>query len=320
MKKILIVGAGGIGQHLSARLKSQGFHGWITSDRDQLVFKRRWLKSKKPDAVFIAIPTPDWDKGRIAKIYILSCVESGIPVITCEKGALAYHADVLKPHLSKIGFSATVGGGTRMLKYVQGKHLAGRQVKISTVLNGTLNFIFSQMKCGTTLDEACRHAIRLGYAEPGADDPISLINGELRDVLMKTCVFFNTVLAKDEIITPDYFGKFELAADDLESLSEIGKDYRMVVNFSNHPKPQGPQTFGKEFSLHSHDRWHISGGFRQISHTPELYSWLPGGVGNAVNIVDGEFGSGGEYTLSGPGAGREPTTSAMIADFAELCP
>ncbi len=320
MKKILIVGAGGIGQHLFDRLKSQGFHGWMTTQRDRQVFKRSWLKTKKPDAVFVAISTPDWDKGRAAEYYILSCVEAGIPVITCEKGALAYHADVLKPHLGKIGFSATVGGGTRMLKYVQGKHLANRQVKISAVINGTLNFIFSQMSCGTTLDESCRQAIQLGYAEPGADDPISLINGELRDVLMKTCVFFNTVLATDEIITPDYFGKFELTTDDLESLNQVGKDYRLIVSFSNHPKPQVSQTFGEEFSLHSHDGWHITGGFRQISHTPQLYSWLPGGVGNAVNIVDGELGSGGEYTLSGPGAGREPTTSAMLADLAELCP
>jgi homoserine dehydrogenase len=313
MKKISIIGAGGIAKHLQSRLKAQGHHAWLTTRRNKEEFSGL-LKSKQIQAVFIAIST--LDKGEAARDYILASVKAGIPVITCEKGALAYHAEILKPHLDKIGFSATVGGGTRMLKYVAERHLAGKQAEIHAVVNGTLNFIFDEIRRGgRSLGEACK----LGYAEPGASDPLSLINGELRDVRMKTCVFFNTVLAAQKLVTPDHFGSLEQTADDLERLSEEGGDHRLVVSFLNHKSTREYPRYGKQFGLHFIEGWHITGAFRQITQASQLSSWLPGGVGNAVHIIEGELGSGGKYTLSGPGAGHEPTTSAMLADFEELC-
>ncbi|MEI6480673.1 MAG: hypothetical protein WCO12_04160, partial [bacterium] len=104
-----------------------------------------------------------------------------------------------------------------------------------------------------------------------------------------------------------------------EELSEEGGDYRLVISFSNHESIKENPRFGKQFGLHFIDGWHITGSFRQITQASQLASWLPGGVGNAVHIIEGELGSGGKYTLSGPGAGHEPTTSAMLADFKELC-
>ena len=125
---------GGIAKHLQSRLVGQGHHAWLTVRKSKEEFKAL-LRSEQIQAVFIAIST--LDKGEAARDYILTCVEAGIPVITCEKGALAYHAKVLKPHLDYIGFSATVGGGTRMLKYVQDRQLTGKQVEIHAVVNGT---------------------------------------------------------------------------------------------------------------------------------------------------------------------------------------
>ncbi|MFA6602037.1 MAG: hypothetical protein WCT02_04240 [Candidatus Paceibacterota bacterium] len=316
MKKAIIIGAGGIAKHLAVRLESQGITVYSVG-RNQAVQFSGLLEAEKPHAVFLTIST--LDKGEAARDYILTCIKARIPVITCEKGALAYHAKTLKPHLGKIGFSATVGGGTRMLKYVAGRHLANKQVEISAVVNGTLNFIFDEIRRGgRSLGEACKEACKLGYAEPGATDPLSLINGELKDVRMKTCVFFNTILAIDRIVTPDELGLLEQTAPDLEQLNEEGGDYRLVVSFSNHKQTKEHPRFGKRFKLHFVDGWHITGSFRQITQASQLSSWLPGGVGNAVHIIEGELGSGGKYTLSGPGAGHEPTTSAMLADFEEL--
>ncbi len=317
--KVAIIGGGAIAKHLSARLESKGVSVCFSLRRNHTEPSfETLLAQEKPQAVFLAIST--LDKGESARDYILACVKAGIPVITCEKGALAYHAEVLRPHLATIGFSATVGGGTRMLKYVAERHLADKQVEIHAIVNGTLNFIFDEVRRGgRSLGEACKEAYKLGYAEPGASDPLSLINGELKDVRMKTCVFFNTVLATQKLVTPDQFGLLEQTTDDLEQLSEEGGDHRLVVSFSNHKSTKEYPRFGKQFGLHFIDGWHITGAFRQITQASQLSSWLPGGVGNAVHIIEGELGSGGKYTLSGPGAGHEPTTSAMLADFAELC-
>ena len=318
MKKVGIIGAGGIAKHLATRLKSQEINVCFSLTRDRSEQLSQLLESEKPQAVFLTIST--LDKGEAALNYIQTCIKARVPVITCEKGALAYHAKILKPHLNKIGFSATVGGGTRMLKFVIDRHLENRQVEINAVINGTLNFIFDEIRRGgRSLGEACKEACKLGYAEPGATDPLSLINGELKDVRMKTCVFFNTVLATDTIATPNEFGLLEQTADSLEQLNEEGGDYRLVVSFSNHKQNKDHPRFGKQFELHFADGWRITGSFRQITQASQLSSWLPGGVGNAVHIIEGELGSGGKYTLSGPGAGHEPTTSAMLADFKELC-
>jgi homoserine dehydrogenase len=317
MKKVAIIGAGGIATHLRARLLSQGINVCCSLQKNPRDKLASLLEHEKPQAVFLAIST--LDEGEAARDYILTCIKAEIPIITCEKGALAYHAKVLKPHLDKIGFSATVGGGTRMLKYVQSRHLTGKQVEIHAVVNGTLNFIFDEICQGRSLGEACKEACGLGYAEPGATDPLSLINGELKDVRMKTCVFFNTILASDRLVTPHELELLRLTAKEVEQLSERSGDYRLVISFTNKKSAREHTRFGRQFSLHFVDSWHITGSFRQVTQASELSSWLPEGFGNAVHIIEGNLGSGGTYTLLGPGAGHEPTTSAMLADFEELC-
>ena len=316
-KRVGIVGAGAIAKHLANRLTVMGVDVVFMFGRNSQKIFENFLDDVNLDAVFIAIST--LDKGEAARDYILKCAERDIQVITCEKGSLGYHSDVV--HLSKIGklgYSATVGGGTRMLKYLRGRRQIKGTVEIHAVLNGTLNFVFDEMRGnGRSLGEACEEASRLGYAEPGATDPLSLINGELKDVLMKTCVLFNTSLSDKVIITPDGLGSFEQTAEDLEIMSETGGDLRLVISFSNHRTMKEYSCVGNSFSLNSADGWSITGAFRDIPKSSQAFSWLPVGVGNAIHLIEGDLGHGGKYTLLGPGAGHEPTTSAMIADFEE---
>jgi homoserine dehydrogenase len=310
VEKVIIVGGGRIGKHLGTRLVSRGVDVLFTGRTHAGAPFARLLQEEQPQAVFVCIST--LDQGEAARDYILASVRAGISVITCEKGALAYHAVALKPHLNNIGSSATVGGGTRMLKYLSGRRLGSKKVEIHAVLNGTLNFIFDEVgRGGRTLGEACEEALRLGYAEPGASDPLSLINGELKDIAMKVRVLFNTVLATGALVVPTDFRFPEVTEDRLQLLGEEGKDYRFTISFTNYKPP-------KEY-MHFAGEWYFSAGFRQVNRMPHLATWLPGGVGNALHIIEGELGSGGKYTLSGPGAGHEPTTSAMLADFEELC-
>ena len=317
MKKVAVVGTGSIGSHLIERLRNESVEVcFVRSSKSGNQFPLdRLLDDERPDAVFLAIPTKD--SGEVARDYILECVTKGVPIITCEKGSLAYHADALRRYLHLIGYSATVGGGTQMLKYLQDRRLHAGPVEIQAVINGTLNFVFSELQNGRSLDEAYQEALRLGYAEPGAKDPRSLINGELGDVVMKTCVMLNVGFSVEKPITPKGIFFYPVDEGGLEVLATEGADYRFVVSFSNSSVPKrGYHSPIPIFTIENWSGWNVVGGFKQITASQ---NWLPSGVSNAVHITEGKLGAGGKYTLSGPGAGAEPTTSAMLADFNRLC-
>ncbi len=320
--KIGIIGAGRIGTHLKIRLGSEGhavsFLPRMT--RTAAAFLRA-LDAEAVEAVFLTISTRD--TGEAALSYILACMQAGIPLITCEKGALAYHCDVLKPYLKKIGFNATVGGGTRMLRYAADRYSnSDGPIEFKMVLNGSLNFIFDEMSGdGRSLFEACMEADERGYTEPGAHDPLSLVNSELRDVALKTCIFFNTILAKDSWGSclkplPELF--VELDGMDLQKLVEDETGHRVFISISSEPF-RHPEESLKHCFFKSHDGWNIIGGFRRVDRETDSASWLPTGIGNTIQIIEGNPGSRYRYTLSGPGAGYGPTISAMMADFADLC-
>jgi homoserine dehydrogenase len=152
------------------------------------------------------------------------------------------------------------------------------------------------------MGQACRDVVRLKYAEPGVTDNLSLINGEWKDLIMKTCVFFNTIFGKHQFINPTMFRGGKLTEKDLEKMSS--GDYRFIVSFSN---------------KNIFRSWNINPALYQVSLVEDQNRWIPGGVGNAVHVVEGEGEASIPYILSGPGAGLEPTTSAMLADFANHC-
>jgi len=323
--KVAIIGAGSIAKVLKRRLRENGYVITSHVSRKGYLVDGLFIKwsatesqiceeilSKRPSIVFLAIST--LDNGVSAANYIRFFAGKNIPVVLCEKGSLAYHAKKISPFFKNIGFSAVVGGGTQMLGYLQGRHPRRRLVEISAVVNGTLNFIFDSND--GSLGERCGEAQRLGYAEPGAESVLSLINGELKDVTMKACCIFNVALREFSFLTPEELG-FILLTE--EELKELGRKtgYRVVVSFSNYNVPVEHAFFKRKFNALA-DGWYIQGGFRHVGEDADTAGWLPGGVKNAIHIVEGEFGSGGTYTLTGPGAGAEPTTTAMLNDADRL--
>lgn len=330
--KVAIIGNGNVGKTLADRLKDSGYSLTVSISRNEFIANGvstkhqftgvssffREFPELRPDAICLTIPT--YDTGEIASGYILEALKEGVHVVTCEKGSLAFHADALlgKNHGAAFLYSAAVGGGTMMLPYLASRDVRNRTTHISAVINGTCNFIFHQTAlAGRTLGESCEEAARLGYAEPGSKDPLSLINGELFDVRMKTCVLFNAILARSIFITPRDLGALTLNEASLEELGRNAGHLRLVVQFANTEQTRIAEHMGCQF-ITSVDGWNIQGGFRDVQKEPELLQWLPGGVGNALHITEGKLGTGGRYTLTGPGAGHEATTSAILNDLKRI--
>ncbi|MFA6938758.1 MAG: NAD(P)-binding domain-containing protein [Candidatus Paceibacterota bacterium] len=99
--RVGIIGTGKIARHLISRLKDMGIETCFSINRSNSSSLERLLLKERPEAVFLTIST--LDKGEAAREYILQCVKNNVPVITCEKGAFAYHASALQPYFNKIG-------------------------------------------------------------------------------------------------------------------------------------------------------------------------------------------------------------------------
>jgi len=320
--KIALIGAGNIGRELYRKIRTEGWSIecaidvdgiWRELPKKEKLGEQRDYKRhiEQVNLAFLAIPT--FDNGQTAFRYIKDCLEYNVPVVTCEKGALSNHFTNLERDLreGRIGYSATVGGGTRLLKYLEGR--VGQQVQeIHAVVNGTLNYILDAMSNGKSLGEAVEDTIRLGYAEPGTKHPIDVINKEATgDVRMKSAILFNICnLAKRRIkaseIRPD-----KIEVSELGRLNRECQDRRYIVSFTKDINGEEDVIWGFR---HHIGEWHISAGFKHIKGNPLFRKLIPNGVDNAVLVSEGEFGRDGTYVLSGPGAGPGPTTTSMMID------
>lgn len=280
-----------------------------------------------PDVLFVALPGSQSDA---AYAITKQALQQGKMVITAEKGSVATHFSELRElsdDFLRLGINATVGGGTRLLaiakEYCQDPQNIS-QLHVS--LNGTLTALLSSIAppggSGNSLGYAAYEAMKLGYAEPGAETPFDVIREEAEgDIPKKTAIFFNSLSLSDQPLDWQQL-KFSLSEQDMSRVVEEARIRRFIVSFypEAHPlsaaRPEGDIIGG--FSV-SHSGWQIVGGFRHMERNP-LFSHLSGltGPGNGIVIGLGPDETDGAYTLSGPGAGPRPTANTMLDDYLRL--
>lgn len=320
--KIALIGAGNICRELYGKIRSEGWNVECVVDVDGLwreLPKREKLGEVQDyvkhleglDLVFLAIPT--FDDGETAFRYMRTCLDKNIPVVTCEKGALSNHFSEFEGDLNRgrIGYSATVGGGSRLLRYLQERK--GTQVReLHAVVNGTLNYIFDGLSKGRSLGEVIEETKKLGYAEPGATNPIEVINKEaIGDVPMKATILFNLFNPGEERISARDIKTSQIKDSELRTLEREAQERRYIVSISRTENGEENVIWGFR---HQVGNWYISAGFKHLRDNPLFRKLIPSGVDNALLISEGEFGRDGTYVLSGPGAGPGPTTNSMIID------
>lgn len=297
MKFLTVGGSGLVGQAIYRQLQLRGCRvESFTSRDDRRTFRSRLVGV---DGVFLAISTRD--RGEVALEYIADTLNEGAPVVTAEKGSLAYHFDVLGHSLDRIGFSATVGGGSGMLELLRHPHRPF--IKLSGVVNGTCNYLFAED--GDPL-AILKRAQALGLCEPGASGLAGTVNAEIKDVILKLCILFNLSGVWDECLVPGDLGEVLFAEEEIHRLI-LSRKYRLVVEISSHIPRREP--------LGVHGRkgpWSIRAEFVDIG----LIDFrLPNG---AENILVTKDYVGNVSTAFGLGAGPDPTASAMVSDMFHL--
>lgn len=297
--------------------------------RTKTTFQRLSDVPHLPEVLFVAIPSSD--DGQVALDYIKPALEKGSLVVTCEKGALANHfakLQKLSDNFNRFGVTATVGGGTRLLNVTREySQDIGNIGQIHLALNGTLAAIMDWVAplkgSGISLAKAAEQAVVEGYAEPGSSSAAAVIRAEAEgDIAKKAAIFYNVVGLGPKLL--DWHDlRFSLADDEIQRSTDPAAPRRFIVSLyapsylKNHPESPEDDVIGG-FQV-NYDSWRLVGGFRQVSANPLLEPLgALTGPGNGIVLALGPHASDGVYTLTGPGAGVNPTVNAMLDDFVRL--
>ncbi|HWX44856.1 MAG TPA: homoserine dehydrogenase [Solirubrobacteraceae bacterium] len=231
-----------------------------------------------------------------AREYVLRAMAAGRHVVTANKQLLSQHGEELFAAAGERGvqlrFEAAVAGVIPVIR-VLGESLAGAHVeRIHGIVNGTTNFILTEMAGGASYEEALAEAQRAGYAEA---DPSDDVSG--RDAAAKMAILarlaFGTPVSLGEV---RYEGIEHLHGDDLQYARELGLGLKLIGTAER-----------------------LDGGLSVRVHPAFLYAGHPlASVGGPFNAVTVESEAITEITMSGPGAGGRQTASAVLGDVVSV--
>lgn len=231
-----------------------------------------------------------------ALTYIREALNRGKHVVTANKEVIAKHGKELFEISAKkdvnLLFEASVGGGIPIIRPMKQCLSANEITKIMGILNGTTNYILSQMtEKGKGFDEALKEAQMEGYAESDPTDDIKGFDAA-RKLAILSSIAFNTRITPDQVYTE---GIDSISQSDIQYAKEMGHVIKLIAMGKKH-----------ENSV-------------EVSVTPAL---LPkdhplASVGDTFNALMAEGNAVGPVMFYGLGAGKMPTASAVVADIME---
>ena len=233
----------------------------------------------------------------IAKELVLEAIAAGKHVVTANKALLAVHGSEIFAAASANGvmvaFEAAVAGGIPIIKALREGLTANRIQWLAGIINGTTNFILSEMRDkGLDFDAALKDAQRLGYAEA---DPTFDIEGvdAAHKVTIMSAIAFGIPVQFDKAYVE---GITKLAAQDIKYAEQLGYRIKLLGITKRVDK-------GVELRVHP-----------SLVPAKRLIANVEGAM-NAV-VVQGD--AVGTTLYYGKGAGGEPTASAVIADLVDI--
>jgi homoserine dehydrogenase len=232
-----------------------------------------------------------------ARTYVLDALRAGRPVVTANKQLLAQHGEELFEAAREAGvqlrFEAAVAGVIPIVRTIQESFGVTEIDKVFGIVNGTTNFILSEMAAsGAAYEQVLARAQELGYAEA---DPSDDVNGA--DAAAKMAILarlaFHTAVTLDQVA---YEGIEQIAPDDLAYAKELDLSLKLLGVAERR-----------------------DGGITVRVFPCFLYSGHPlAPIGGPFNAVMVEAPAITEVTMSGPGAGGTQTASAVLGDVVSI--
>jgi homoserine dehydrogenase len=233
----------------------------------------------------------------IAKELILKAIENGKHVVTANKALLALHGTEIFAAAQRRGvmvaFEAAVAGGIPIIKALREGLTANRIEWIAGIINGTSNFILSEMRDkGLDFDTVLKQAQKLGYAEVDPTFDIEGIDAAHKITIM-AAIAFGIPMQFDKVYTE---GIAKLTGEDIRYAEELGYRIKLLGITKRNTK-------GIELRVHPT----LIPSQRLIANVE--------GVMNAI-VVKGD--AVGPTLYYGAGAGAEPTASSVVADLVDV--
>ncbi len=249
------------------------------------------FKNEKLDILFECVGLSNGISLKIVE----TALKNKINVITPNKALIAKHGDYLAKLAEKnkvnLEFEASVAGGIPILRTIKEGLATNKINKIYGILNGTTNYILSEMEnSNESFEKVLKKAQKLGYAEPG--NPKFDLNGfdAFAKVRILSALAFNNKISKSNCI--------------MEGIENIElKDIKIANQLNLRIKLLGiSEIINNEL-------------FETVHPCLVSKNTYIGNVNGVMNAVITEGKPVGESILQGEGAGPGPTSSSLLADL-----
>ncbi|MCK4311276.1 MAG: homoserine dehydrogenase [Candidatus Cloacimonetes bacterium] len=238
----------------------------------------------------------DLNTGGPAVDHCRAALESGKHVVTSNKGPAALKYQEMKALANKNGvkflIEGTVCAGTPVINLIDGP-LAGCEIsKICGILNGTTNYMLSEMEKGMDYDKVLKIAQELGYAEA---DPTGDVEGY--DARGKVTILANIVMgAPLNINDVSCEGITKITSDDIKKAKEQNSRWKLIGSVE---KKDGKVigSVAPEMVALSHPLAGVMGATNALTFSTDLL---------------------GDVTIVGPGAGRIETGFSILTDLLKI--
>jgi len=232
------------------------------------------------------------DTAQPALDYCRAALNANMHVVMANKGpvALAYDelAELAARHGKHLGFEATVMAGTPSLRLALNA-LAGCEIREARgILNGTTNYILTEMESGMSYANALAQAQALGYAEADPGGDVDGWDAAAKALIVARAVF-GVPLSLSDL---DVSGISAITPEDVAAARAAGERWKLIA----HVTLEGGSVRAQRIPI-SHPLAGVSGPTNAITYTTDLL---------------------GDVTLVGPGAGRQQTGFGLLADLLDI--
>ena len=247
------------------------------------------LKNIEAD-VLIETTVSNYKDAEPGMTHITTAMKKGLHVISVNKGPLA----LAFPSLMELAtynqvmlkFSGTVGGGTPILDYAKNSLSGERITAFSGILNGTTNYILSNMSTGLSFDEALKDAKEKGYVE--ADESLDL---DGLDAAAKLVILANWIMGM-KVTMPDIncTGIRKVSKEDIKKAAKNNCTIKLIASCN------------KELVVEP----------KEVSNDDPLC------VNGTLNAIAFTSEHSGTQTIIGKGAGGMETASSILRDLLDI--
>jgi len=235
----------------------------------------------------------------IARALVMEAIAAGKHVVTANKALLAVHGTEIFAAASAkgvmVGFEAAVAGGIPIIKALREGLTANRIEWIAGIINGTTNFILSEMRDkGLDFSVVLKEAQRLGYAEADPTFDIEGVDAAHKASIMSAIAFGTPV----QFARAHVEGITQLQATDIRHAEQLGYRIKLLGITKR--------------------RDDVAGIELRVHPTLVPAKRLIANVEGAMNAVVVQGDAVGTTLYYGKGAGSEPTASAVVADLVDI--